>query len=1085
MSALRFLVRRPVLVLMVFGAAVIFGAYSLRRLPVDQFPKIEPPMITVITAYPGAGAEDVERKVTNLLERTFTSLPGLSSMESTSKENISLITLKMSYGADLEAAVNELRQMLDFVKKDLPSDSMHPWIFKFSTSLLPVMILAVKADRGELRAYRKIVRERLVPAIERIDGVGSCMMLNAPRRQVLVEVNRKRMQDRDISLFSLIRILRAQNLSVPAGRMALGELDLPVTVPGAFGSLDQIRNTLVSISSARPLAGPSRPGLPDPLYLATGQVLLKDIAQVKLTTTDRQSMARFGSREAIWIMVFRRSGANTVQVVDSIRARLPSLGKRLPPELSVVAILDGSELIRATVRNLSSTVMVGGVLVLLVILVFLRRLRPSLVVALTIPTSVVAVFAGMYLMGYTLNSISLMAIALAVGMVVDAAIVVLEAITRRVEEGEAPEEAAVNGTAEVAGAVLASTLTTVVIFAPLAFLHGFIGVMLSELAFVMVFTLSASLVTALVLTPTLAARLIRPSSAAAHSGLRRVGHAMERGFAAVERGYGWLLARALRWRLTVLLAAMAIAGLTALAATRTGVDFVLDDDYGFIQITVELPEGTSLTRTTAVADDIAARLRSYPEVITTFYMAGTSEAAVLATSGGKEASNVFNLFTRLLPKEQRAASEGDVVDRIRPYIKQRYPRAVLQFRTGNPVGQALGGAAKPIVINIKGSNMGDLRRAARQVEAALKAVPGTKDVAAELVGTRPDYRVMVDRKRAARMGLSSYAIGGTLRAALHGWKIADYRAGDTPMDLVIRLRPEDRDSPQDLELLQVPNLVVKHTQMGGATVHGGYMKLPLGNFARVVRGRSPIEIRHMDKDRVVRVGAGYRGRPLGDVVRDIDAALAGLDLPRGVLLEQGSEVRRQREALADLKTVLLFSLLLVYMVMAAQFESLLDPLLIMLSVPFAVTGVVLAFLVTGTRLSIPAFTGLIVLVGIVVNNAIVLIDCINQLRREGTALHAAIAAAGERRLRPVLMTASTTIMGMLPLALTTKEGAFLWAPMGQAVVGGLLVSTLITLVVIPVMYSLSEPIRARGPRVAASRAAATRATPGADTPTPP
>jgi len=1066
MSFLRFVVRRPVLVLMVFGALVIFGVYSLAQLPVDQFPKIEPPVITVVTAYPAAGAEDVEKKVTNLLERSFTSLPGLCSMQSTSKENLSLITLTMDYGTDLEATVNELRQRVDFAKKDLPSDAANPWIFRFSTSLLPVMIVGVKADRGDLRAYRGVIKDKLVPALERIPGVGSAMMLNAPRRRILVEVDRKRLQDRDLSLFRLIRTLQAQNLSVPAGRMVSGNLDLPITVPGDYQNLDQISNTLVAMSSAKPLAGAQRAEVPDPFYLAFGQVYVKDVAKVKRTTEDRQAMARYGSKEATWIMVFRRSGANTVEVVDRIRARLPQLQRHLPTELTVVTMFDGSEFIRATVSNLTSTVIVGGVLVLVVILAFLRKLRPSLVVALTIPASIVAVFTGMYLMGYTLNSISLMAMALAVGMVVDAAIVVLESITRRVEEGEPPHEAAVTGTAEVAGAVVASTLTTVVIFAPLVFIRGFIGVMLGELAFVMVFTLCASLVTALVLTPALAARLIKPQDPDRTGWLARLGRIVERGFHRLELGYGWLLTRSLRWRFVVVGVALAILVASTFGAMRTGVDFVLDDDYGFIQITVELPVGTKLDRTTTAADDIAARLRGYPEVIMTFYAAGTSEAAVLSTSGGKEGSNVVNLYTRLLPKDQRKASEDDVVERIRPYIKRRYPEAVLRFKTGNPMSQAIQGAEKPIAINVKGRDLGDLKRAARQIEAALKTVPGTKDVAAELLQTRPDYRVVVDRKRAARMGLSSYAIGGTLRAAIHGWKVTEYRGDSAPIDLVVRLRPEDRDTPQDLERLMVPNLAQKHVRLAGKTVHGGFMKFPLGNIARIVRGHSPIEIRHMDKERVVRVGAGYRGRALGDVVRDADAALARLHLPKGVTFEHGSEVKRQKEALADLKLVLLFSLLLVYMVMAAQFESLLDPFVIMLSVPFAVTGVFLAFLITGTRLSIPAFTGLIVLVGVVVNNAIVLVDTINQLRDGGMRRDAAIRAAGERRLRPVLMTACTTIMGMLPLALTTKEGAFIWAPMGQAVVGGLLVSTLITLIVIPVVYSLLEFARRRHKRAA-------------------
>lgn len=1061
MTLLDRIVRRPVLVLMAFSSLLLFGGYALLQLPVDQLPEVEPPVISIVTVYPGAGAEDVETKVTEPIERAMSAMPGLDQMLSSSKENMSMITLMMEYGTDLEAAVTDIRQNLDFVKNLLPDDARQPWILKFNTSMLPVYILGVKAKRGELQAYREIVQERLINRLERVPGVGNTMLLNASPREVVVEVDRKRLQDRGLSLLGLVQVLGAQNLSVPAGRLETGDLDMPVSVPGDYKNLEQIRWTLVGMGAADALAGADRADVPTAPYLALGQVYLRDVADVRIGLPDRRNIAKHDTQEAMWVLVFKKSGANTLDVVSRVKENIAEFQKDLPHGLEILPLLDGSEFIRNTVDNLTRTVMIGGVLVLVVVLVFLRRIRPSLVVAVAIPSSMIAVFAGMYLQKYTINAVSLMALALAIGMVVDAAIVVLESITRRVEEGEAPHEAAVNGTREVASAVLASTLTTVVIFAPLVFVRGFIGVFLSQLAFVMIFTLVASMVTALVLTPTLAARLLKAEDPARRGLFVSLGRGVERGFRGLERGYGLILGKALRFRLVVLFVAVGILGGSGLLVMRTGVDFLIVDDSGFVQVIIELPQGTRLEKTTEVADRIAARMRELKEVRMTFWNAGTTEAGIMSTAGGREGTNIATIMSRLVPKEKRSRSEEDVLNVLRPWVKERFPEAVVTYRAGNPMGGTLTGSEKPITLHIKGKNFDDLRRAARRVEAMLKTVPGTKDVAAELLETKPDFRVIVDRKRAARMGLSSMAIGATLRTALHGWKAGEYHAEATPMNLMVRLKPQDRATPADLEKLLIPNLSQKHISIGGEIMHGQSMAFPLGNFARIIKGHSPIEITRMDKDRVVKVGASYEGRALGDVIKDMEKALAKIKLPKGVRVEAGAEVKRQRETQRDLTWVLVFSLVLVFMVMAAQFESLLDPFVIMFAVPFSITGVFLSFLITGNKLSLPAFTGLIVLVGVVVNNAIVLLDYVNQLRDRGMEKHAAIAAAGERRLRPVLMTAFTTIMGMLPLALSTREGAFVWAPLGQAVVGGLLVSTLVTLVVVPVIYSLMEPLRRR------------------------
>ncbi|MDY0004577.1 MAG: efflux RND transporter permease subunit, partial [Polyangia bacterium] len=719
-----------------------------------------------------------------------------------------------------------------------------------------------------------------------------------------------------------------------------------------------------------------------------------------------------------------------------------------------------------TIENLTQTVLIGGALVLLVVLIFLRRLRPSLVVGLAIPTSIVAVFAGMYVMGYTINAVSLISMALAIGMVVDAAIVVLESIARRVEEGEPPHQAAANGTREVFGAVLASTLTTLVIFIPLAFMRGFIGAFLISLVFVMTFTLTSSALVAFFMTPTLAARILRREDPSRRGVLASIARGMERGFRGIERGYGLLVAKALRMRVAVILLAIGILAGSAVLVLRTGVDFLLQDDAGFVTVVIELPEGTRLEKTIEAADEIAGKLRSQKEVRMTFWNAGTTETGLLSSAGFKEGTNIATIMARLVPKEKRSRSENQVLDLVRPWVKDRFPNAQVSYRAGNPLGSTLTGAEKPIVLNIKGKDFNDLKRAALRIETMLKSIKGTKDVAAELLETKPDFKIVVDRKRAAKMGLSSMAIGATLRTALNGWKAGEYHGEDQPMDIMVRLRPEDAANPADLEKLLIPNLAQRHVSIGGEIMHGQSMAFPLGNFARVMRGQSPIEIKRMDKERIVKVGASYEGRALGDVIKDLEAALGKLQLPKGIKVEAGSEVKRQKETLNDMIWVLIFALIMVFMVMSAQFESFLDPFVILFSVPFALTGVFLVFLFTGNKLSLPAFAGLIVLVGVVVNNAIVLIDYVNQLRDKGIEKDAALAAAGERRLRPVLMTAFTTIAGMIPLAVASKEGAWIWAPLGQAVAGGLLVSTLVTLVVVPVIYSVLEPLRRRHRRAA-------------------
>ncbi len=1058
-------VERPLAVSMVYLALVLFGAYALTELPIDQLPKMEVPVVTILTVYPGAGPRDVESKITDVIERSVATTSGLTRITSKSRENLSVVSCEFEQGTDLEAVTNEIRQHLELASTFLPEDAAKPMIFKFSTTMFPVYILGVRNTRGDIRPYRRIIERRVAERLERIPGVGSVMLLNAPRKRVVVEVDRRKLDARGISLLRLTQVLSRANFSAPAGRMTWDGQDLPVHVPGDYETLEEIRKTPIGFSVVRPYAGAVRTDLQEPYSNELAVVRLEDVADVHWELPDRQSVARFDGQDTTWVMVFRKSGENTVAVASSVAAQIPELTRNLPSELEVVPILDGSEMIRMTVRNLSNTVLIGGILVVLVVFLFLRRFRTSLVVAITIPASMVGAFLGIYLMGYTINSMTLLALALAIGMVVDNAIVVLESITKRVEEGEPPKVAAVTGTREVALAISAATLTTVAIFAPLVFVHGFVGVLFGQLAFVAVLTLTISLVTAIVLTPTLTARLLRPRRAPS-GGFHPMlwFHAKsERAFLALENGYGRLLAASLNRRWLVVLLAVLISAGSVLLVLRTGVDFTIKDDQGFIQITVELPEGTPLEETTRVADAVARALRTQKEVRHTFLSAGTTEMAMMSLMGGREGPNIARVYSRLVPKVQRTRSEDEVADAVLPGLRKQFPKARFTVRTGNPLGEAILGTEKPITLYIRGRSFQKLRQAAKQVAAILRSIPGTKNVSEELMATRPELEVLVDRRKASMSLLNSLFVAGTLRTAVYGHKVGTFRGGDENVDLVLRLRKADRDTPEDLEALKIttglPLLGLPLVGAAGPTMLlglGAERLVPLRSVGRVVRGEGPVEIQHLDKERIVVVAANYAGRALGDIVRDLEAKLDEAELPSGISITYGSEVRRQKETLSDLLKVLLMGIALVYMVMAAQFESLTTPFAIMFSVPFAFTGVFLGFVVTGRKLSLPAFIGLVVLVGIVVNNAIVLLDYANQLKANGVPLREALVRAGRRRLRPVLMTTLTTVFGMLPLALTRTEGAYIWSPMGQAVASGLLVSTMVTLILVPVVQSLIQ-----------------------------
>ena len=1030
MTLFNFPVKRKVTVYMLFIAIGLFGVISFALLPIDMFPEIETPMLSVITIYPGASAEEIEEKVTKRLEKATSPINNLEHLTSITKDNLSVVTLNMDFGTDMSEAANDVRSAIEFVKPVLPEAANDPTLFKLSTSAMPVLILSVTTTKGEILQYRDFVEERVAERLQRVSGVGAVSFFSPAVRQLYVDLDRESLSKFRISIQQVEQLLFAQNLSAPAGSVDIGRYTFPMRVPGEFDTLDDISGMIVGMGE-----------MGQPIYL-------HNIADVYPATERKYQIAQVDGQDTMLMMVQKQSGANTVEVVKGIRSTLVELKKDLPSELDVKAVTDMSRPIENMIKNLSNTLLYGAIFVVLVVFIFLRRFKPSLIIMATIPGSMLGTFALLYLFDYTLNVVSLMAMAIAVGMVVDNSVVVLENISRHVERGKSSKEAATIGPQEVGQAITASTLTTICIFAPVAFVGGFIGIMAGQLSFVIVATVGTSLLTALLLTPAMASHLLTPPKTTGLTGwwIKHSGKI----FNLLENGYSWLLRISLKVRWAVILVALGIMGFTAWLISEVGTEFMGKQDSGEVQMLVELPVGTRVEETAAVAERIEAEVIKDPDIDMSFYRAGDSGTGFSSSMGGKEGSNVVELYFHMKPRGERERMDYELASELSKKFED-WPEIVnLSVFSGSPMSRMMsGGGNKPLVIKVLGENWEELTKAAVKVEDILNSIEGVRDVGVLMFQTKPDLFVDLDRRRVSLLGLNSAVIADTVRTAMYGKVVTRYRGGEEDIDLFLRFEEEDRDEIADIEAIEVIS------QTGEL--------IPIRRVGEVKEGESIIEIQREDKTRLITVSADFSGRPLGDVISDLekkmDESRKNGDFSAGITVNYGGQIESQKDVQEDLALVLLLAIVLVYMVMAGQFESLLDPFVIMFSLPFAFTGAFLGLMITGLSLSMNAFLGLIILMGIVVNNAIVLVDYIQLLRSRGLEISKAIVEAGRTRLRPVLMTAFTTSFGMLPMATLSDEGSELWNPIGVCVIGGLLFSTLVTLVLIPTIYSLFEFFR--------------------------
>ena len=1023
MNIPKFAVSRPLTIVMLFSALTLFGLVSLSRLPLDLLPEMEVPVITVIVPYPGASAMDVERDVTEHLEAQLAAVPNLDTLRSYSRDNISIVMCEFDWGMDIDVAANDIRDKVSLafpaVRRQAP-DVQDAIIYKFSTADVPIMVVSVTADESWEDLYR-IVDEEIAKPLVRVDGVGSVQVSGGLRRRINVDYDWQKLQAYRLSPQEITAALIRENIDLPAGDFKIGRRQYFTRVTGRFESIRDIKDVVIALRDGVPV----RLGDVAGVYDGFGETTMKSWAD---------------GRDSVTVMVWRQHGANTVEAARSIRDFLEERKQHLPPDASVIIPFDGSDFITSAIRNLTQTLIIASFLVVLVTLFFIRKFLASLIISITIPVSLIVAFIFLYAGGFTINIISLMSLAVAVGMVVDNAIVMLENTSRHLEKGEDRKQAPVKAAGEVGGAIVAATLTTISVFVALAFVSGFTRIFFEQLGFVVSTALIASLLVALSLTPVLCAGWLRPGTGAAggrQSGFYSWG---EKGFSRLEnfyaRGLDYALAR--RRRVVLSLAGFFLASL--FVAGSIGSELFPSTDTGDISINFTLSENARLEETEKIAMRIMRIIEEQvPEREYYYATAGAGEMDIFSMGGS--GANTGEIGLKLVPKAGRRRSAAEVAGALRDEIGSVPGIEEFSAADTQPYGGGMG-QEKLIEVEVSGDDIEVISEVAGKVRDMIESIPGAVDITSSVKRPREEVWVKVDRQKASYMGVNVSNVAQTLRMAYYGAETTRFRDGVDEFDIFLRMDEKQANIPGTMGNLAVPS------------VYGRLVQLK--NIAEISDELGPVEIERKNRTRVVRIGCDAAGRSMGEVRRDIEREMKMIALPAGVNVSIGGQAEMQAETFRDMFFMLVVGVILVYMVMASQFESLKTPFIIFFSIPFAFTGVGWALFITGTTLNLMSFIALITLMGVVVNNAIVMVSYTNILRTRGKKVLDAVKESGRHRLRPVLMTSFATIFGMLPLALQRAEGAELWRPFGITVIGGLLVSTVITLVLIPIVYSVVE-----------------------------
>lgn len=1022
MSVTRTAVARPIGTGVLCAAAVVVGLFAVDQLPVDLLPEVDFPRISVVTSYPGVGPEEIETLITRPIEQAVSTVDSVVAIEAVSAEGLSRVQLQFDWGTDLDAAVNDVRAYLDRLVAALPEDADRPMVYKFDLASAPIASVGLSGT-GDPRRLRYLAEETLTRRLERVPGVAAVDVRGGRVREIRVELDASRLVSLGVTAEQVIAAIRRDNRNVSSGDMRASGRDVLVRSVGEYESAEAIGDSLVGHRAGR-------------------AIYVRDVAQVLDTYQEVKSELWIDGLPGITLRISKQPGANTIQVVEDLKAELERVNADYDGRVRLVLLRDGGDYIEKAVTNVQTGALWGALLAVLVLLLFLRDLRSTLLIAVAIPLSVIATFALMYFAEFSLNVISFGGLALGIGMLVDNAIVILENIYRKREEGVPAVQAAIDGTREVGPAVVAGTLTTIAVFAPVVFLGGFAGVFFGEMAAVVVFSLACSLVVALTLVPSLAARLLagerRPISRVTASVSRR----LEGGMGALEGGYTRVIKRALRAPWFVLVLAVVLLVASVRLSDSVGTELMPETDEGRVDVDIELPVGTPVERTAVVISEFEEKVRAVlkpEEFLSLVSSAGPSNW--WRPGGGHEGEVEVNL----VPASQRERGIEEIMEAIRVAVAG-VPDASIRLRraSSNFLMRIMrGSAGERMVVEVRGHDLATAAALSSEVQAAMRGVEGIADVRVNREEGIEERTVRVDGARAADVGLTRPAVAETLETYVLGRVATRLRDRGDEFDVRVVLRPQDREAIEQLASLPI-------VTPSGTSV-------PLSAVATVGGRSGPSSIARVGQERVTSIYGGVADRPLSEVVADVRAALSHVERPPGFTVAVAGEQEQQDETFGGLATGVLLAILLVYAVMAVQFESLRHPMVVMVAIPFGFIGVVATLVLTGTTLNMNSFLGAIVLVGISVNNAIVLVDYVNMLRREhGVALFEAVCEGGRRRLRPILMTTLTTALAMVPIALGVTEGSEIQAPLAMVVVGGLLVSTLVTLVVVPTLYYLIE-----------------------------
>lgn len=1011
-------VKKPVTTALIFIGVVVLGLFSYSKLSVDLYPEIELNMATVMTTYSGASAADIETNVTKRLETALSTVSDLKKISSNSKDNVSLITIEFEYGTNMDEAVNDIRSVLDMIKNSLPNDAESPVVFKYSTEMMPIMFISARTSQNAQGLY-KILEEKVANPINRINGVASTSISGAPQREIQILTDPKKTQAYNIADEQIASLVAMGNNNVPAGSIDVGSDTYSVRIDGEIKESDQINDMIIGSFLGK-------------------NIFIKDVATVKDTLKERSTEVVTNGARGAMIVVQKQSGANIVDIADRVNKALPDIKATLPPDVKLEVILDTSEFIKDSISSLTETVLLAGILVMLVVLFFLGRWRATFIIILTIPVSLIAAFIYLMITGNTLNIISLSSLSIAIGMVVDDAIVVLENITTHVERGSKPRDAAIYATNEVAVAIIASTLTIIAVFFPLTMVTGLAGIMFKQLGWIVTIVISVSAIAALSLTPMLASKLLTKDPKRSKLFNFLYGP-IERMLDSLDRVYASLLTWALRNRAIVIISAFMLFAGSLLLLSKVGTDFFPASDNAQIGLTIELPVGTRVEQTRKLNTYLYNIWKEkYPEVEIFQSSLGQSDGSNIFMTMRSSGTYLISYTARLSKASQRKRDIFEISDEMRKdlaAIPEIYRFEVLPG--GSNMGFGSGGTS--LEMDVLGYNMKDADSVANQVAEIMRKTEGLRDVKLSRENYTPQLEVVFNREKLAMNGLTMNGAATVVRNRINGIITSKFREDGEEYDIVVKNAMKYRTEIDDIR-----NIIIYNSQGKGVR---------MSEVGDVIESFAPPSIEHLDRERVVKVTGSVYKRALGDIASDVNAEIKKISLPPMIDIQVAGSVQEQQESFSDMLTLLLLVVLLVYIVMAAQFESFRDPFIIMFSLPFAFTGVFLALWLTGTSLSLIALIGAVMLVGIVVKNGIVLIDYINLNKERGATVRKSVISGGKSRLRPVLMTTLTTILGMIPMAMGMGEGSEIWQPMGISIIGGLTISTLLTLIVIPTIYT--------------------------------